>query len=113
MKEQVSILLTVTFILVCLGVKAQQKPHYDFVIKKTTLFDGSGRESIICDVAISDDTIAFVGQLKHKYTADKTINGKKLYLAPGFIDPHSHYNPFLTDENPQERALLRCLSQGI
>lgn len=113
MIKQAAALLTVTFILLGLGAKSQQKPHYDFVIKQTTLFDGSGKDSIICDVAIAGDTIAFVGKLKHKYTATTTINGKKLYLAPGFIDPHSHYNPFLSDENPTERALLRCLSQGV
>lgn len=113
MNNQISVLLTFTLILVSLGVKAQQKPYYDFVIKQTTLFDGSGKDSVICDVAIAGDTIAFVGKLKHKYTATKTINGKKLYLAPGFIDPHTHYNPFLSDENPTERALLRCLSQGV
>ncbi len=92
-----------------------QKPKYDYVIKKVTVFDGSGREPIVADVAIAGDTIAFFGKkIDHKYDATKTIKGKGLYLSPGFIDPHTHYYSLLTNEKDSvARMLPRALMQGV
>lgn len=106
--------LAILFVCSFTVAKAQQKPHYDYVIKGVTVFDGSGKDPVVCDVAIASDTIAFVGKLKYKYTADKTIKGKKLYLSPGFIDPHTHYYSLLTNEKDSViRMLPRALMQGV
>lgn len=86
---------------------------YDYVIKKVTLFDGSGKDSVICDVAIAGDKIAFVGQLKGKYKANKEIEGKGMYLSPGFIDPHTHYYSNLKSKDSSQRILPRALMQGV
>lgn len=91
-------------------IKAQQ---YDYVIKGATVFDGSGKDSVVCDVAIAADKIVFVGQLKNGYTAKSTIEGKGLYLSPGFIDPHTHYEPLLKNEKAEERVLARAIMQGV
>ncbi|GAB1464312.1 N-acyl-D-amino-acid deacylase family protein [Pedobacter sp.] len=93
-------------------IKAQ-KPVYDYVIKKVTVFDGSGKDSVLADVAIAGDTIAFFGNLKHKYKAHKTVKGKGLYLSPGFIDPHTHYYTHLTHKDSTERILPRAVMQGV
>src|SRR5690606_38923518 len=93
----------------------QQKndKRFDVLIQNACVFDGTGRDSMFVDVGVRGDRIVFVGQSNPSYRADKVIDGQGLYLAPGLIDPHSHYNRYLSDEDPRERALMRCLSQGV
>lgn len=86
---------------------------FDVLIQNACVFDGTGRDSMFVDVGIRADRIVFVGEPKHAYQADRIINAQGLYLTPGFIDPHSHYNKYLSDENSSERALMRCLRQGV
>ncbi len=102
-----------TVVMSTVYIAKAQTPRYDFVIKKVTLFDGSGKDSVICDVAIYGDKIAFVGQLKGKYTATMEIEGKGLYLSPGFIDPHTHYYSNLKHTDSSQRILPRAIRQGV
>lgn len=111
-KLKISLLAAVTLFAVSYRADAQ-KPVYDYVIKKATVFDGSGKDSIIADVAIAGDTIAYVGKIKHKYKALHKIKGKGLYLSPGFIDPHTHYYTLLTHKDSTQRILPRAIMQGV
>lgn len=95
------------------SIAKAQNTTYDYVIKQVTLFDGSGKDSVICDVAITGDKIAFVGQLKSPYKTRKEVKGKGLYLSPGFIDPHTHYYGNLAHKDSTQRILPRALTQGV
>ncbi|NND84212.1 MAG: amidohydrolase family protein, partial [Acidimicrobiia bacterium] len=53
------------------------------------LLDGSGNPWIYADVLIRGDRIEAVGDLRGM-EADETIDATGLYVAPGFIDSHSH-----------------------
>jgi N-acyl-D-aspartate/D-glutamate deacylase len=63
---------------------------YDLLIKNGTVVDGTGAPRVHADVAIANGKIAEVGKIKDG--AAKTINADGLIVAPGFIDPHTHYD---------------------
>ncbi|MFN4310987.1 MAG: N-acyl-D-amino-acid deacylase family protein [Ferrovibrio sp.] len=63
--------------------------RYDLAIRNARIFDGSGAESFMGDVAISGDRIAAIGDLGAA-SADREVDAKGQALAPGFIDAHTH-----------------------
>jgi len=63
---------------------------YDLIIKNGTIVDGTGRPAYRADLAVSQRKIAEIGKMKDG--AAKTIDASDLIVAPGFIDPHTHYD---------------------
>lgn len=63
---------------------------HDLIIRNGTVVDGTGAPRIRADVAISDGIITEVGQVSG--SAKRTIDASDLIVAPGFIDPHTHYD---------------------
>src|SRR5256884_6869986 len=63
----------------------------DLLIRNGTVVDGTGAPAFRADLAISGGKII---QLEEKIsgTAKKTIDAGGLVVAPGFIDPHTHYD---------------------
>ena len=63
---------------------------YDLLIKNGTVIDGTGAPRRQADVAVMDGKIAEIGKIKDG--ASKTIEAAGCVVAPGFIDPHTHYD---------------------
>ena len=63
---------------------------YDLLIKNGTVIDGTGAPRRQADVAVMDGKIAEIGKIKDG--ASKTIDAAGCVVAPGFIDPHTHYD---------------------
>jgi N-acyl-D-amino-acid deacylase len=63
---------------------------YDILIKNGTLIDGTGTPAGREDVGIARGKIVEVGALSG--AARRTIDAEGLVVAPGFIDPHTHYD---------------------
>jgi N-acyl-D-aspartate/D-glutamate deacylase len=63
---------------------------YDLVIRNGMLVDGTGAPARRADVAIAGGTIAEIGAVKDG--AARVIDASDLVVAPGFIDPHTHYD---------------------
>jgi N-acyl-D-amino-acid deacylase len=80
-----TILLSV-FIAFVLNLQAQQA---DYIIRNGKLIDGSGNNWQYKDVAIQNNKIVAIGNLK-SWKANKEIDAKGLVIAPGFIDVHAH-----------------------
>ena len=76
------------------GVDAQER---SVLIRNGRVLDGSGNPWIRADVLIVGDRIAAVGDLRDA-TADDIVDATGLYVAPGFIDVHSHSGPGLASE---------------
>lgn len=83
---------------------------YDFLIKNASIFDGSLKPAFKADIAVKDGLIAKVGR-SIKGKAAKTIHANKLYVAPGFIDLHTHVDRGMYF--PENRACLNYLKQGV
>ena len=62
----------------------------DYVIRGATVIDGTGSPGGVADVGISDGRIVAIGRVDESSTAEFDADG--LVLAPGFIDPHTHYD---------------------
>ncbi len=62
----------------------------DLVIKNGTVIDGTGRGRFKADVGIANGRIVEIGKIKDG--AKKTIDASDLMVAPGFFDPHTHYD---------------------
>src|SRR5437016_8040920 len=58
---------------------------FDVIIKGGTVYDGTGAEGRVTDIAIRGDRIADIGDLANA-TAKTTIDARGLAVAPGFIN---------------------------
>ncbi len=83
---------------------------YDLLIRNGRLLDGTGNPWYYADVAIRGNRIAAVGDLKAA-RARRVIDAAGLYVAPGFIDVHSHAGPGLA--TPGLSAAQPLIAQGI
>jgi N-acyl-D-aspartate/D-glutamate deacylase len=63
---------------------------YDYVIRNGLIVDGSGLPAFKGDLAIADGRIACVGNVRGAARAVIDAAGK--VVAPGFIDPHTHFD---------------------
>jgi N-acyl-D-aspartate/D-glutamate deacylase len=61
---------------------------FDCVIRGGTVFDGRGAAPVRADVAVSDGRIAACGDVGD--ANGREIDATGLFVAPGFIDIHSH-----------------------
>ncbi|HSR53305.1 MAG TPA: D-aminoacylase [Acidobacteriota bacterium] len=82
----------------------------DLIIENGRLLDGSGNPWRYADVGVRDGIIVAVGDLED-VEAERRIDASGLYVAPGFIDVHSHAAGPL--ENPDLASAEPLLRQGI
>jgi len=63
---------------------------YDLIIRNGAIIDGTGAPARPGDIAVKDGRIAAIGTLSGG--AATTIDAEGKLVAPGFIDPHTHYD---------------------
>ena len=62
----------------------------DLLIRNGSLIDGTGAPARRADVAVAGGRIVEIGSISG--ASRKTIDASGLVVAPGFIDPHTHYD---------------------
>jgi hypothetical protein len=70
--------------------RGDEQMAYDLLIKGGTVVDGTGAPGCQADIAVKDGRIAEIGRVGA--SAAKTLDVAGLIVAPGFIDPHTHYD---------------------
>ena len=63
----------------------------DLLIRNARICDGTGAPSFMGELGVKDGVIRSVGP-KNGQTAARVIDADGLVLAPGFVDPHTHYD---------------------
>jgi N-acyl-D-aspartate/D-glutamate deacylase len=64
---------------------------FDLIIQHARLCDGTGNPSFVGTLGVTDGHITYLGR-DMGLAAQRTIDADGLVLAPGFIDPHTHYD---------------------
>ncbi|MDZ7684945.1 MAG: amidohydrolase family protein [Gammaproteobacteria bacterium] len=75
----------------------------DLVIRNGKIVDGSGMPSFIGDIGIRDGRIARVGSVTEQ--ANQEIDAAGKVVAPGFIDPHTHFDAQLLWDGAAKPAI--------
>src|SRR5215471_8181685 len=63
---------------------------YDLLIRNGTIVDGTSAPRYRADIAVTNGRIVEIGAIRD--SAKHTIDASGLVVAPGFIDPHTHYD---------------------
>ena len=63
---------------------------FDLIIRNGLVVDGTGLPAYRADVAVADGRIRRIGQINE--SARQEIDAAGLAVAPGFIDPHTHFD---------------------
>jgi N-acyl-D-aspartate/D-glutamate deacylase len=85
---------------------------YDILIKGGTVVDGAGAPGYLGDVAIKDGRIAAVGPaIAGK--ARRTVDAGGRVVAPGFIDPHTHFDVQILWDGAAKPALAHGITSIV
>jgi len=80
---------------------------HDLIIRNGTIVDGSGLPAYTADIAIDGNRISTIGRVGQPAAREIDAAGK--VVAPGFIDPHTHFDAQLLWDGCAKPAL----SHGI
>lgn len=76
---------------------------YDVIIRNARIIDGSGLPAFKGDIALQDGKVAKIGAVTG--SAKQEHDAKGLAVAPGFIDPHTHFDAQLLWDGAAQPAL--------
>src|SRR5213082_2318638 len=94
------------------GQIASADAPFDIVIKGGTVYDGTGGEGHVTDVAIRGDRIAGLGDFA-KASVKKTIDARGLAVAPGFINMLSWSNESLIQDGRSQSEIRQGVTTEI
>ena len=97
-------------VALCMASPAAAQETYDVLIRGGRVLDGSGTPWFRADVALRGDRVAAVGDLSAARAAT-VIDASGLYVAPGFMDVHSHSGDGLA--NPALKDAKPLIAQGV
>jgi len=92
------------------ALQAAQPERYDVIIRGGRVLDGTGNAWVVADVGIRGDRVVAVGRLGNA-TAASEVDAAGLYVAPGFVDTHSHAGGAL--ETEELSGAQQLLAQGV
>jgi N-acyl-D-amino-acid deacylase len=109
--KRITIIAFVCFVFCALGFRGDaQLQSYELLITGGRVLDGTGNPWFAADIAVKDGRVAAIGKLAGA-SARRVIDARGHYVAPGFIDIHSHSDEGLgstrTNANPNK------ITQGV
>ena len=99
-------------VIASFGQIASADPQFDVIIKGGTVYDGTGGEGRVTDVAIRGDRIAAVGDLANA-NATITVDARGLAVAPGFINMLSWSTESLIQDGRSQSEIRQGVTTEI
>jgi len=99
-------------VIASFGQIASADPQFDIIIKGGTVYDGTGGEGRVTNIAIRGDRIASVGDLA-KASATTTIDARGLAVAPGFINMLSWSTESLIQDGKSQSEIRQGVTTEI
>jgi len=93
-------------------ISCSSKPGYDTIIRNGNIYDGNGGAPYLADIAISGDSIAFIGDLKNA-TAKNEVDAKGMAVAPGFINMLSWANESLIEDGRSQSDIRQGVTLEV
>ena len=84
---------------------------FDLIIKGGSVIDGCGKPAVVADVGIRGGAIDAIGALGTD--AKRTIDARGRAVAPGFIDPHTHFDVQLLWDGQARPALAHGITTVV
>lgn len=95
-------------LLALLATAGCSTPTYDVIIRRGTVYDGTGEPGTIADIGLKGDSIAAIGDLTREQ-AQLEIDARGLAVAPGFINMLS----WATEVLFHDGRALSDIKQGV
>lgn len=84
---------------------------YDVLFENARVLDGTGAPWFLADVAVKDGFIVKVGSLSAP--AALTVDASGKYIAPGFIDAHSHSDQALVTNPTADSKIMQGVTLEV
>src|SRR5256714_1657455 len=107
-----ALLFSLAFAPLASGLEPQTADRFDVIIKGGTVYDGTGVDARVIDVAIRGDRIAALGN----FSADQAktvIDAKGLSVAPGFINMLSWSTESLIEDGRSQSEIREGVTTEI
>jgi len=85
---------------------------FDILIRNGHVLDGTGAPARVADVGIREAAIMYVGRSRNP-KAERTIDASGKYVAPGFIDIHTHSDVGILVEPTAECAVRQGVTTHV
>jgi len=109
--KRITMITLTCFVFCALGFRGfTHQQNYDLLITGGRVLDGTGNPWFPADVAVKDGKIAAIGKLTGA-GARRVIDARGCYVAPGFIDIHSHADEGLG--STRTNASPNKITQGV
>lgn len=85
---------------------------FDLIIKNGNILDGSAKKPYQADIAVKGDIICEIGSLAGAEAKD-TLDAAGRYVAPGFIDTHTHSDMTLLFDRQHANGICQGITTEI
>ena len=110
--KQLALLASCLLVFGIFLAACSQTPDHDLILRGGTIYDGSGGEPYVGDVAIDGDTIVALGELSGM-TSVTEIDVQGLAVAPGFINMMSWANESLIEDGKSQSDIRQGVTLEI
>jgi N-acyl-D-amino-acid deacylase len=101
-----------SLLIAALLAACSKPPDHDLILRGGTIYDGSGGDPYVGDVAIDGDTIVALGELGGM-TAVSEIDVTGLAVAPGFVNMMSWANESLIEDGKSQSDIRQGVTLEI
>ena len=68
----------------------ESRAMFDLIVSGGTVIDGTGAAAVVADIGVRDGRIVAIGTITD--SATEVFDATGLVVAPGIVDPHTHYD---------------------